>query len=83
MLAEKSPRAAGELATATGAEHLFIVRIMRALVGMGFAAQVGKEAYAETQASHQMTLPSVRAGIRWAFVHQDAVDQRLEELTRI
>ncbi|KAF2235852.1 S-adenosyl-L-methionine-dependent methyltransferase [Viridothelium virens] len=72
MLAERSPRNAEEFVTATGAEHLFVLRIMRALVGMGFARQVGRENYSETQASHQMTLPSVRAGIRWA--HDQALD---------
>ncbi|KAI9709578.1 MAG: hypothetical protein M1820_003338 [Bogoriella megaspora] len=72
LLAERSPRTAEEIATITGAEHLFIVRIMRALVGMGFASQAGKETYGETQASRQMTLPSVRAGIRWA--HDQSLD---------
>ncbi|KAF2726271.1 S-adenosyl-L-methionine-dependent methyltransferase [Polychaeton citri CBS 116435] len=64
LLCEKSPRSTQELASITGAEHGLIVRVMRVLGGMGFAFQQSKNIYSATAVSKQMTLPSVRAGIK-------------------
>lgn len=65
LLAEESPQTAQQLAETSNAEELLVIRIMRVLVGMGMAAQVDKTSYAATPATRQMTLPSVRAGIRF------------------
>lgn len=69
LLSEKSPRTSGELANITGAEADLISRLFRTLVGMGFVKQVDKTHFAATSVSRQMTMPSVRAGIKFMFVH--------------
>ena len=56
---------AQQMAEATGAEVLLITRIMRVLVGMGFAGQSDKTTYFPTPGTKQMTLPSVRAGVKF------------------
>lgn len=58
------PRTAHELAVLTGADEYLIVRLMRMMVATGFAAQEGHRAYSATPVSKQMTIPSVRAGVR-------------------
>lgn len=67
LLCERSPRSAHDLAEATGAEPGLITRLLRTLVGMGFAAQVGRDEFAPTAVSKQMTLRSVRAGVRFLY----------------
>lgn len=68
ILSEKSPRSIQELATTTGAEEGLLLRLLRTLVGMGFAQQLGRQEFAATSVSRHMTKPSVRAGVRFLFV---------------
>lgn len=66
LLAEK-PRTAQELAQFSGAQYELVLRVMRVLVATGFAAQAGHHRYDATLATRNMTLPSVRAGVRLKY----------------
>lgn len=57
-----------ELAEFAGAKLLFITRILRVLVGIAFVGQNGK-IFFSLPATKQMALPSVRAGVRFLYVH--------------
>jgi len=63
LLAEKSPQTVKELGEATGAEEGLIVRLLRTLVGMGFAKQQDKTHFAANAVTKQMSMASVKAGI--------------------
>lgn len=65
LVCEKSPRTIAELATLTTAEEGLIRRIFRTLAGMGFVAQLSKDEHAATAVSKQITLASVRAGVKF------------------
>lgn len=67
ILTERSPQsvAVSEIATITGAEEGLVLRLLRTLVGMGFALQSGKMEFAATPVSMHMTKASVRAGVRY------------------
>lgn len=67
ILSDRSPNSisANELATISGAEVGLILRLLRTLVGMGFASQTGNEEFAATHVSKHMTKESVRAGVRF------------------
>lgn len=67
LLSERSPRAVSELSSVTSAEEGLIRRLLRTLAGMGFVAQVSKHEYAATDVSQQMTMRSVRAGIKFFY----------------
>lgn len=69
ILVEHGSRTAQEMADITGAELLLIVRIMRVLVGIGLAGQSNKTTYFPTPGTRQMTLPSVRAGVKFKCDH--------------
>ena len=66
LLADK-PRTAEELAQLSGAQEELVLRIMRVLVATGFAAQAGHHRYDATPTTKNMTLPSVRAGVRLKY----------------
>ena len=66
LLAEK-PRTAQELAQLSGAQEELILRLMRVLVATGFAAQAGHHRYDALPATRNMTLSSVRAGVRLKY----------------
>lgn len=59
----EAPRTSKELAESTGAEEQLLVRILRTLVSMGFVGQKGRTYFA-VPVTHQMTKPSVRAGVK-------------------
>lgn len=63
----RTPHTTAELAKATGAEEHLIIRILRTLCAMGFVGQRGKTYFA-VAATHQMTKPSVRAGVKHLYV---------------
>ncbi|KAI9694548.1 MAG: hypothetical protein M1822_000164 [Bathelium mastoideum] len=67
LLVQHGSRTAQEMAATTGAEQLLIIRFMRVLVGMGLAGQSDRTTYFPTAATKQMTLASVRAGVRFNF----------------
>lgn len=71
MLSDRSPRTVADLATFTGAEEGLIRRILRTLAGMGFVAQLSRDEYAATAISKQMTMPNVRAGVK--FFHEESL----------
>lgn len=68
----ESPMTAEKLARKSKAEPALIRRILRALVGMGFAANAttadGNLAFVPTAVTRHMTKPSVKAGIRFLYV---------------
>ena len=70
ILVEHGSRTAQEMADATGAELLLVVRIMRVLVSMRLAGQSDKLTYIPTPGTKQMTLPSVRAGVKFKCDHE-------------
>lgn len=62
------PHTARELADATGADEKLIVRVLRVLSAVGFAAHEGNGRYGPTRTSQQMTMRSVRAGMKLKYV---------------
>lgn len=71
LLCDKSPRTTAELASITNAEESLIRRILRTLAGIGFVAQNSKDDYSATAVSQQMTMRSVRAGVK--FFHEESL----------
>ncbi|KAK5169898.1 uncharacterized protein LTR77_005876 [Saxophila tyrrhenica] len=71
LLCESSPRTTSDLSSSTGAEFGLIVRLLRTLAGMGFVAQLDVDLYGPTAVTRQMTMSSVRAGVK--FFHEESV----------
>ncbi|KAK4552267.1 hypothetical protein LTR86_010437 [Recurvomyces mirabilis] len=67
LLVANSPITIAQLADTTGASSGLIARLFRTLVGMGFVRQIDHEHFASTAVTKQMTLPSVRAGVRFFY----------------
>lgn len=67
ILSADGPVAVAEVASKTGAETELILRLLRALDGMGFAKQVDTDSFAATPVSRQMTLPNIQAGVRFLY----------------
>lgn len=65
LLCEKSPLAVTELAALTGAEEGLIWRFLRVLAGMGFVSQINRTQFAATHLTKQMTMSSVKAGVKF------------------
>lgn len=65
----KQPMTVGQLSDECKAEEGLVARIVRTLVGMGFAAQVEmpsrERAFTATGTTRQMTKPSTAAGVRF------------------
>jgi len=69
LSAASQPMSAHSLASECKVEEGLMVRVLRTLVGMGFAAQVkladGEKAFRATATTRQMTRPSTAAGVRF------------------
>jgi len=76
LLCEKSPQTVKELAAITGAEHELILRFLRVLAGMSFVMQIDRTQFAATHLTKQMTMRSVKAGVKFMYVRSLSDDVR-------
>lgn len=64
---EGRPISAAELAESSGAEELFIVRIMRILTGLKFVGEAGPESYIATPITKAMTIPPIDNAVKSTY----------------
>ncbi|TVY78546.1 O-methyltransferase lepI [Lachnellula suecica] len=58
------PLSAAELAEKSNAEELLVVRLMRVLCSIGFAAEAGEQSYVATDLTRAITKPSLEAALK-------------------
>ena len=63
-LSERASWSTADLASVTGAESGLVLRLLRILCGLGFAAQLDADEFGSTGVSRQMTKASVKAGVK-------------------
>jgi len=70
---------AAELATQSNSEELLIIRLMRALTSIGFAAEAGEFIYRPTQLTKTMTIPTLEALYTIVYGDSGQINPRLHE----
>jgi len=62
IASSETPKSSADLAKSSGGEELLIIRILRALSGLGFVNEVGEQQWTATPLTKAMTIPPIAAG---------------------